>query len=287
MIRVKVSLPDVDTPFFDGKVTEENYDKFKSFLDELTDRYGKGNLEYSAFVVPDKNKESLKDLFEDKEIPIDNVEDRLAEYIKDHPIVDKELPENAEKVSKDIDKSMEDIIDDAMKEVCSKDDECKLEDITNEPTIELKVEYTLQFLSEIFTARNNKLCIKKENAVTGTYDVVDSLCRDMKVQIPISVMEKCTISNICKFIIQSIVFQLMDEEYYDVDDEHLNECFTDDFDDSYCYDTGILDVTIDTIEPSKTFLKYTNTINKVMEELMGTTLDYREMERLYIQLRKV
>lgn len=270
MIRVKVSVPEIDTPFFDGKVDEENYAKFKCFLDELTDEYGEGNVKYSAEV--DESDDSEKECAKD--------ENTIAEYIKDHPIVSKNMDSKVSKINDDIDKDLKDIFPDK--------DICELEDVTNEVCINVKVHYTLNFISEIFAARNqNKNVITPENVIDNEYDIIDSVSDIIDVKVPTTVIKNCTNVNISKFIMQSVVFQLLDKEYYDVDDEHLNECFTKDFDDSYCYDTGVLSINFDFVENKCCHLEYMTKMEKACEELVGVSMDYREMEKLYIQLRKV
>ena len=77
MIRVRVSVPEMETPYFDGAVNETDYDEFKEFLEELRESFG--DIDCEATVVNQETTENEKDS--------DEKTDPIAEHIKDHPVV--------------------------------------------------------------------------------------------------------------------------------------------------------------------------------------------------------
>ena len=291
MVRVKVFVPDIDTPYFESTLHESDYDKFNKFLDELDSKFGEGNIACSADVVNDDE--------ETKEV---KQSDPIAEHIKDHPIINKDQP---------IDDKLKNFFDELDK-VNDADDVDKLDNINrlpkdSEEKIEEPEEDDDEFndkefckvlvnvkehiISDIYYRENPEL---KLNAVDMSYPILDEVFKQIVVPIPLTVLEKCTAYNIAQFIKQNTIFILMDSEYCDIHNDNLDKVFDiNDFDDSYCYDTGIYKITFDSVQfPCCPVDKDPCNIcvdlfkhGQILDIVNNSSVDYREMEKIYTKLR--
>ena len=267
MLRVKVKIPEVDVPYFESVIKEEDYNKFKDFLDELDKRFGEGNVDCTASVV---KPEATDD--EDEET------DPIAEHIKDHPMLmtnsDKELKDFFDKLDKCtiVESKEEPELDPEVEEDSPED----LDD-----SISATVKIKKYILTDIYYRDKPEI---KRNAVDGSYPVFDIVKDEIEVRIPNSVMSHCTKYNVAKFIQQQVIFTLMDPEYCEIDDDNLDEVFNkDNFDDSYCYDTGIY-----SIEFYNIYFSDTSISQEDCDSINGYLgcYDYREMEDIYTKLRR-
>lgn len=284
MIRVKVLVPNMDEPYFDGKVNEKDYDDFNEFLEELKDSFGEIDCEASV-VKPETTEDDESD----------EESDPIAEHIKDHPIIDKnnKMDENlqnffhnldsinTETDSKDFLDKLDNIDSEEIPPADNEEDET--EDTPEEMYCSVKVKIRKRIISDIYYRENPEI---KKNAVDGSYPILDDVDETIEVPIPVTVIEKCTPYNIAQFIKQNTIFILMDPEYCDVDDENLDKVFcTDDFDDSYCYDTGVIGIFFTDIQfPCKDCMA-NSTTETIYRTLCNGEIDYREMERIYTKLR--
>jgi len=282
MIRVRVMVPGMDTPYFDGNVKETSYNELKDFLDELRTSFGDVDCE-AEVVKPETTEE--KDS-EEKTDPI-------AEHIKDHPVI-----ETNDKVNNDLKdffkkldlmttgadvKLLEDLDNlDAEEESLENKDELNPEEFYN-----VLVNVEKHIISDIYYRDNPEI---KMNAVDKSYPVFDVIKEQLVVPVPKTVLEKCTPYNIVQFIKQNTIYMLFDPEYCEIANEDLDKVFTDDFDNSYCYDTGVCEINISDVQfprTDKNFsidqFKYLK-IMKMFEQMIE--IDYREMEKIYISLRK-
>lgn len=272
MIHVKVMIPGIDKPYFDSTVNEADYDKFKKFLDELNEKFGEGNIDCTANVVKDDKKEEV---------------DPIAEHIKDHPLLKK---------TSDIDSSVSDFLnklDKIEEDNDTKEEELKetKEEFSDKEFCKVVVNITKFVISDIYYRENPEI---KQNAVDKSYPVFDEVFEQIVVPIPLTVLDKCTAYNIAQFIKQNTIFILMDPEYCEIEDDDLDKVFdNNNFDDSYCYDTGVYKITFDAVQfpccpvdedPCDTCLDLFKH-GQVVEIVRNSSMDYREMEKVYTTLR--
>lgn len=282
MIRVRVMVPGMDTPYFDGNVKETSYNELKDFLDELRTSFGDVDCE-AEVVKPETTEE--KDS-EEKTDPI-------AEHIKDHPVIEtndkvntdlKDFFKKLDQMTTDTDEKLLNDLDnlDAEEEPLENKDELNPEEFYN-----VLVNVEKHIISDIYYRDNPEI---KMNAVDKSYPVFDVIKEQLVVPVPKTVLEKCTPYNIVQFIKQNTIYMLFDPEYCEIANEDLDKVFTDDFDNSYCYDTGVCEINISDVQfphTDKNFsidqFKYLK-IMKMFEQMIE--IDYREMEKIYISLRK-
>lgn len=282
MIRVKVLVPDIETPYFDGNIKETNYDEFKEFLENLRDNFGE--IDCEANVVESEDDTTDEEDSEEQSDPI-------AEHIKDHPVIVKETDPKMKEFFDKLDNMPEDktLLEnlDTLDTTEEDDEDEDEEEEDSDAYCGVLVNIKKHIISDIYYRENPEV---KRNAVDGTYPVFDIVMDQLVVPVPKIVLEKCTPYNICQFIKQNAIFMMMDPEYCDIENKDFDKVFCDDdFDDSYCYDTGIFKIEFDSVqfpcneEDMCLSLFNHSQIWKIFEQMKE--IDYREMERLYVKLR--